>query len=342
MLERELHKVFIKRGLLYFFLVVLIAEAVLIFSRVTRELPTRADRELYFDLISMFSGEMTAEKQAALAEEKRLYEDAPFAVDDVGLYSKYLSGRTGGWVFFEDADYAVSHGKPIINGCLWRALYPNAAPDLLLATAMLVFVIVSETAENETNVTMLKSTSPFGKKRLYCLDAAIGVVLAVILSFLISLFRLIAAARFFGLSAGGLPLDSLSAFENSPLSALSLAQGLVLVCALNALGLAAYTSLVFVIGRATGSALTTALLSVLAVILPPYVLKAPALYYFSPVSLMQSVGFLYGDVIWEGEEYGGRIVWSTAAGKGSLAVSVLAALLIILAVLIIRKRRNQA
>ncbi|MBO6062043.1 MAG: hypothetical protein J6P98_08050, partial [Clostridia bacterium] len=131
MLERELHKVFIKRGLLYFFMVVLIAEAVLIFSRVTRELPTRADRELYFDLISTFSGEMTSEKQAALAEEKRLYDEALFAMEDIGQYSKYLSGRTGGWVFFEDADYAVSHGKPIINGCLWRALYPNAAPDLL-------------------------------------------------------------------------------------------------------------------------------------------------------------------------------------------------------------------
>ena len=342
MLERELHKVFIKRGLLYFFLVVLIAEAALIFARASRELPTKSDRELYFDLISTFSGEMTYEKQAVLAEEKRLYEDALFAVDDVGLYSKYLSGRTGGWVFFEDADYAVSHGKPIINGCHWRALYPNAAPDLLLAAAMLVFVIVAETAENETNVTMLKSTSPFGKKRLFRLDAAIGIALAVALSLLISLLRLIAAARLFGVSGGGLPLDSLSAFENSPLSALSLAQGLVLVCALNALGLAAYTSLVFVIGRATGSALTTALLSVLAVIMPPYVLKAPALYYFSPVSLMQSVGFLYGDVVWEGEEYGGRIVWSTAAGKGSLAASVLAALLIILAALILRKRRNQA
>ncbi len=341
MLKRELHKIFIKRGLVYFFLVVLVAEAGLIFSRVSRELPTAADRELYFSLVREFSGELTDEKKAALAEEKRLYDEASFAMDDMGQYSKYLSGRTGGWVFFEDADYAVSHGTQIINGCLWRARYPKASPDLLPASAMLVFVIVSETAENETNVTMLKSTSPFGKKRLYCLDAAIGVVLAVILSFLISLFRLIAAARFFGLSAGGLPLDSLSAFENSPLSALSLAQGLVLVCVLNALGLAAYTSLVFVIGRATGSALTTALLSVLAVILPPYVLDAPALYYFSPVSLMQSIGFLYGDIVWEGEQYGGRIVWSTAAGRGSLAFSVCFALILMIAALTTGKRRME-
>lgn len=341
MLKRELHKVFLKRGLLYFFLIVLIGEAALIFSRVSRELPTKADRELYFSLVCAFSGELTDEKQAALADEKRLYEDAPFAMTDVELYSRYLSGRTGGAVFFEDADYAVSHGMPLVNGCLWRALFPKAAPDLLLAAAMLVFVIVSETAENETNVTMLKSTSQFGKKRLYLLDAAIGIVLAAVLSLSVSGFRFLAAANLFGLSGGGLPLVSHAAFENSPMSSISLLQGLVLVCTLSALGLAAYTALVFLIGRLTGSALTTALLSVLAVILPPYVLKAPVLYWFSPVSLMQSVGFLYGDVVWEGEQYGGRIVWSTAAGKGSLEASVVIAVALIAAAFIIGKRGTE-
>lgn len=341
MLKRELHKVFIKRGLVYFFLVVLVAEAGLIFSRVSRELPTAADRELYFSLVREFSGELTDEKKAALAEEKRLYDEALFAMDDMGQYSKYLSGRTGGWVFFEDADYAVSHGTQIINGCLWRALYPKASPDLLPAAAMLVFVIVSETAENETNVTMLKSTSPYGKKRLYRLDAAIGITLAGLLSLMVSVLRLAAAYRMFGLSGVGLPLESLPVFENSPMPSLSLLQGFLLVCTMSALGLAAYTSLAFMIGRLTGSALTTALISVLAVILPPYVLDAPALYYFSPVSLMQSIGFLYGDIVWEGEQYGGRIVWSTAAGRGSLAFSVCFALILMIAALTTGKRRME-
>ena len=65
---------------------------------------------------------MADEKKAALTEEKQLYDEAPFTMESIELYSKYLSGRTGGAVFFEDADYAVSHGAQIINGCLWRAL----------------------------------------------------------------------------------------------------------------------------------------------------------------------------------------------------------------------------
>ena len=342
MLKRELHKIFIRRGAAFLMLLVLIAEAALLLSGVSSELPSKADRELYFSLLDKFKGEPNSEKQAAIQHEKQLYGDAPGAIDNIGLYSSYLSGRTGGARFFEDADYATGHGTPIINGLMWRALYPKTRTDPILAGAMLVFVILAETAENETNVTQLKGASPFGRKRLYRLDAAIGFALALTLSLIVCVFRIIAAKCMFGLSDGNAPLAALPAFENSPLADLTLARGLILVSVLSALGLCAYTALVFIIGRLTGSALTTALVSVLALILPPYVFKAPALYYFSPVSLMQSTGFLIGDAVLEGEEYGGRIVLSAQAGKGSLAVSIVIAFLLIFAALITRKRRSNA
>ena len=342
MLKRELHKIFIKRGLVFFVLLALMAEAAVIFSGVSEELPTKADRELYFSLLDRFKGELTGEKQTEIQTEKKLYEDAPGAVDDIETYSCYLAGRTGGARFFEDADYAIERGTPIINGLMWRSLYPKTRPDLILAAVMLVFVILAETAENETNVTMLKSTSSLGRKRLYRLDVVIALALALVLSLIACAFRLAAVGCVFGFSDGNTPLPALSMFENSTLSNLTLVRGFALVSLLAALGLCGYAALVFIIGRLTGSALTTALVSVLALILPPYIFKAPVLYYFSPISLMQSTGFLIGDVVLEGAEYGGRIVLSAAAGKGSLVFSIIFAFLLIAAALIIQKRRTNA
>ena len=322
---------------------VLAAEAAFAVLGLRSELKTDADREVYIGLYKEFSGGMTEEKAETILAEKVLFESAPFAApngtdaENADAISRYMTGRLGATVFFEDAEYAIKTGTPIVNAAQWRVLFPKESPDLLLAAAMLVFVIVTETAENETNVTLIKRTTPNGRRRICLIDAVIGLVLSVFMNAAAELIRLIAVSEFFGLSEWSCPLAAVSLFENSSFSSLTLGQGWLLTFALGALGLAAFTSLMFLFGRIARSSLTTALAGVLSVILPPYIFDAPLLYYFSPVSLMQSVGFLSGDVFLEGQEYGGRIVFSTAAGAGSLIVSVCIAALLIAAALCYRR-----
>ena len=340
MIKQELKKIFLKRRLILLIAFILAAEAVLSAVGIRSELKTAADREVYTDLYNEFSGGMTAEKAEAIIAQKALFENAPFTAPDgystenMEKVSRYLTGRLGATVFFEDADYAVRTGKPIVNGAAWRVLFPKERPDLLLAAAMLVFVIITETAENETNITLIKHTSPNGRRKLYLLDTAIGLALAVLLYAAAATIRLLAVSAAFGHSEWRSPLTALSLFENSPFASLALGQGWLFTIVLGTLGLSAFTSLMFLFGRLLRSSLTTALAGLLSVILPPYILDAPFIYYFSPVSLMQSVGFLFGDVFVEGQEYGGRIVFSTAAGTGSLVVSVCIAVLLIAAAMV--------
>ena len=341
MLRRELHKVFIRRKLLVLVIVVLAAEALIAFIGAGAELSNEEDRALYLSLCGEFSGKLTDEKREMLKHEKELFEEAGYACEGLEKYEKYLSGRNGGALFFSDADYAVKTGTPIVNACAWRALFGKPKQELLLASLMLVFVLVSETAENETNVTGLKRSSVFGGKRLYRLDAMIGLGLALTASASVSFIRFAAVALSYGLHGGNDSVAALSLFENSPLAAISLQGAFLFASALSALGLCAFTSLLFIIGRLSRSSVTTALCGVLIVILPPYVLKAPELYYASPVSLMQSVGFLIGDVVDEGAQFGGRIVWSTAAGRGSLAFSIFIALILVFSALTIYGRKEK-
>lgn len=340
MLKNELYKVFIKRKLIFLFLAILILESFIAFRGVSSELPTEEDKNHYLLLLNDLSGELTEEKKDKLLKEKALFDEAITIVEDPSTFEHYLSGRDGCTIFFKDADYAVRTGMPVINGCAWRALFGKPHQDLFLVAVQLVYVLLSEISENETNVTILKDASIKGRRRLYRIDVAIGFFLAILLSASVSLMRYIAVSNSFVLSDGGTIVQALDIFENSPFSQLSLAGAYFSTCMFKAVGLCAYTALVFIIGRIVCSSLTTALVSALVVTIPPYMLKAPGLYYFSPISLMQSTGFLYGNVVEEGTQIGGRIVWSTAAGKGALEVSLLIASILIATAFITGRRRN--
>lgn len=73
--------------------------------------------------------------------------------------------------------------------------------------------------------------------------------------------------------------------------------------------------------------------------MPPYIFKAPLLYYISPVSLMQSTGFLIGDVT-ETVQNSEKIVLSAAAGRGSLEVSLAIAMILIVLSFVITGRKE--
>ena len=339
MLKQELKKVFLKRKLLFLVLLAFALEAWIAIRATSAELPASEDREQYLSLVNEFHGELTSEKLARIETEKALFEEALYMMEEPARYERYLSGQEGSAAFFRDADYAGKTNSPIINGLAWRGLFGKPRQDLILAALMLVFVLVCEISETETRAILLRKSSVFGHKRLYRLDALIGVCLAITLVVLSGVMRYVIVCFSFGLSDRGTSITALSIFENAPHAFLSLIRGYLFTRALAAVGLSAFTALLFILGRLLRSSISTALFGVLAVLMPPYIFKAPLLYYISPVSLMQSTGFLIGDVT-ETVQNSEKIVLSAAAGRGSLEVSLAIAMILIVLSFVITGRKE--
>ena len=347
MVIQELRKIFWKRKLLLALALVLLFEGMLAWRGADGIFSSTQDKRVYMDLLQSYAGDLTPEKRERLDQELETYENAQELMvqaeeqyqngeltgegfdartAELAPYRANLAARSD---FAEAARYAEAKpGRTLVNQLAWNELFDTDRVDFLLSVLLILFAILAFVSEDETDFRQIKQTTVHGKKAVYRIDAVLGVALAVLSVSLTSLFRWLAAGSLLNPGSMNAPLDSLKIFENSPFSNLSLAEGYLLATGLKAVGYTAFVCLCFLFGQWFRSALTVSLAGLLTVLLPPYMLKAPARYDCSPVSLMLSVGFLRGDVY---VDLGGSGFWeSRAAGKPALWISLAAAVILIL------------
>lgn len=356
MLKQEMKKVFIKRYYLFVLLALLAAEIVLCIAQGSKEGLSGFNKEAYECFVNMYAGEITEEKAQQLetsflyldnADELRMYGEAFFQSGDITPeefeqlqteLEQYMSGRTGINVFREHFAYAsASPGREIINNEAWMEIFSNDVADLLCVLAVIVFTVSAFVAENETNFSLLRLTTPKGRKALYRTDLRLGMVTAALFSLLCSALRLGVGVAKWSVRDFGAPLESLELFENTSFGG-TLIGGYIVSALLKALGAAAFCAFCFILGNLFSSSVTVLLAGLLSVLLPQYVLRDARIYYVAPVSLLRGTGFLYGDVVLE-EADALPFTVSEAAGAMALPVSLfIAALIVLNAFLFVKKR----
>ena len=359
MLKQELKKIFLKRYYLFVLLALLAAELVLCVVQGSREGLSGFNKEAYERFVNVYAGEITEEKAKQLetsflyldnADDLRMFGEAFYQSGDITgeelarlqtELEQYMSGRTGINVFREHYAYtSAKSGREIINSEAWTEIFSNDAADLLCVLAMIVFTVSAFVAENETNFSLLRLTTPKGRKALYRTDLRLGMVTAAVFSLLCSALRLSVGLAKWSLHDFGAPLESLELFENTSFGG-TLIGGYVTTAILKALGAAAFCAFCFILGNLFSSSVTVLLAGLLSVLLPQYVLRDARIYYVSPVSLLRGTGFLYGNVVVE-ETDALPFTVSEAAGVMALPVSLFITALIILGAFLFVKKRGAA
>ena len=352
MLRQELKKIFLKRYFLVVLAVLLLAEGILCVKQSDSTFNSYFDKETYELYIDAYSGTLTKEKKDLIAltleclSDETMLQDSNLSKEDQEqvemLLSASIRGRLGVEQFREIYDYAAAKdGRFIIHANAWNYLFGTERIDFFCILAVILFTVLAFVSENETNITLMKYVTPKGKKQLYRMDLLLGLLFAVLLSLTTSALRLGVGLAQFSIHDFSAPLESLPLFENTPYS-VSLLGGYFLIACIKAVGLAAFTALCFLFGNLFASSITVVMSSLLAVLLPQYVLNAPLVYYIPPVSLLLGNGFLFGTVEVEIEDTL-PIVMSEASGAVALPLSFLGvAFLITAAVFITRKRRENS
>ena len=350
MLRQELKKIFLKRYFLVILVVVLLAEGVMCISQSRNTFNSYFDKETYEHYINTYGGPLTEEKKkvielnlAGLYDETVLKDGTlPKAqMQQVEtLLAASVRGRLGVEQFREVYDYAVAKdGRDIIHANAWNYLFGTERMDFFCILAVILFIVLTFVAENETNITLMKYATAKGKKHLYRMDLLLGILFAALLSLAVSALRFGVGVAQFSIHDFTSPLESLPLFENTRYS-VTLLGGYLLIAGIKALGLAAFMALCFLLGNLFASSVTVAMGGLLAVLLPQYVLNAPLIYYIPPVSLLLGNGLFFGTVELEIEN-SLPLVLSVSSGVVALPLSLLGALLLLgAAVCITRKRRG--
>lgn len=359
MLRQELKKIFIKRYFLLFVIGVLIIELVMCITQSKDCFSSDYDKETYEKYIAAYSGELTEEKAELIAlnfeylnnpdewksKSKELLRKGKITNEEYNIIEKLLQetklGSLGASVFQEDYEYFSSKtGREIINAKAWIFIFGSEKIDLFLVLLCIVFAVSAFVSENETNITLMKNTAPKGGKKLYRKDLLLGVSFITLFSFVINVMRLCVGVVQFSVNDLASSLESLSLFENTSYN-ISLIEGYIFATTIKAVGYGAFMALCFVLGNVFDSAVTVVMGGMLSVLLPQYVFKAPIIYYLSPISLMLSNGFLFGDSVLSGEDYGGTVVLSVSSGQWALPISLITAILIFAVAFFYVKKRGE-
>ena len=205
MLKQELKKIFIKRYYAVILLALLAAEIILCVVQSNKEGLSGFNKEAYARFVETYAGENTEEKEKLLetsflyldnADDLRMLGEQFYQSGDItseelaqlqAELQQYMSGRTGLGVFREHYAYASAKpGREIINNEAWREIFANDTADLIIVLAIIVFTVSAFVAENETNFTLLRLTTPKGRKALYRADLAIGICTSAFFSILCS------------------------------------------------------------------------------------------------------------------------------------------------------------
>ncbi len=349
MLKNELKKIFLKRGFLFVVLFLLILEIGCSLISLNEIFETKKDKEKYIDFISIYEGVVSEEKKERIEMENELYsnanqnketlkielENGSISLEEFNERSmqitEYLAGKEVFEVFYEECEYAFSDSanRQIINTKICNWLFGKEKLDLFYVITIIICVLISVIAENESNFISIKNTCKKGNEKLYYLDLNICYFYAGGVSLLLSLIRLFLALSYCGKVNFSASLQSLALFENSEYD-ISLFQGFLIISMLKMLGGVAFSALCVIAGYYVKSSLNVLFFSLFVAIIPPYVFSSPILYYIAPVSLLISNGYFFGDVVVSGNDVGGTIVYSTSVSIVALFLSVIFALCLII------------
>lgn len=359
MLKQELKKIFIKRYFLFFVVGVLIIELAMCIVQSEDYFSSDYDKVTYEKYVVAYGGELTEEKVKLIelnfeyltdtegwkTKGNELCKNGKITAANYQLVEELLQetklGSIGASVFQEDYEYFSSkNGREIINAKAWSFIFGSEKIDFFLVLLCIIFAVSAFVSENETNITLMKNTAPKGGKKLYRKDLLLGVSFAALFSLVISVMRLGVGLVQFSVNDFASSLESLSLFENTNYN-ISLIEGYFLVTVIKAVGYSTFMALCFVLGNVFDSAITVVMGGMLSVLLPQYVLKAPMIYYLSPISLMLSNGFLFGNSVRSGEDYGGTIVLSVSSGQWALPISLITAILLFAVAFFYVKKRGE-
>lgn len=359
MLKQELKKIFLKRYFLLFVIGVLVIEFAMCIAQSEDYFNSDYDKEAYEKYVAAYSGELTQAKAELMAlnfeyinnpdewkskcnellRKGKITNEVYHLIEE--LFQESKLGSLGVSVFQEDYEYFSSKtGREIIHAKAWSFIFGSEKIDFFLVLLCIVFAVSAYVSENETNITLMKNTAPKGGKNLYRNDLLLGVSFITLFSFVIDAMRLCVGIAQFSVNDFTSSLESLSVFENTSYN-ISLIEGYIFTTTIKAVGYGAFMALCFVLGNVFDSAVTVVMGGVLSVLLPQYVFKAPIIYYLSPISLMLSNGFLFGDSVLSGEDYGGTVVLSVSSGQWALPISLITATLIFAVAFFYVKKRGE-
>lgn len=358
MLKYELVKIFIKKHFIFVAAAFMLFEAISGFALVGNLFQTNSEKDKYTELIYTYEGEINEAKKTQLENLNERYSSAEGEREglrerlEAGEISKeeyeieteivkeYLSGKDTFFRFYEQCEYAFEDqtNRHIVNAEFWNVVFGNEKLDFVYIVSVIIITLLTVISENESSFSEIKNTCKNGRTKLHILDNSICITYAVLSSLLLSAARFITAALYFGNTSLNSPIQSLPLFENSRFN-LTLFQLFLLVSALKMLGGAAFSALSVTAGYFFKSSFSVLLFDLFAAVIPPYVLSSPILYYVSPISLLISNGFFFGDVSVSGDDVGGTIVYSVSVSTLALVLSIgIAVCLIVLSYKFNRRR----
>lgn len=360
MLKKELKRVFIKNGFLYIALALIAFE---IFSCIFGSygiFENKSDREMYMNFANTYCGEATDEKKTELDKEFEIYNSANNMKEELlseleignitqqefdarfAEIREYLSAKNVFNGFYEECEYSFvdTQNRQIVCTKIWNKIFGDEKLDFFYIITIIICVLFSVIAEGESSFAEIKNTCKNGREKVYRIDVTICIAYALIMSLVISITRIMVLCSFTGNMTFSAPLESLPLFENTGYS-ISLMSGYILISALKMLGGAAFACLCIVLGRLLKSSLNILMFGLFVTIIPPYIFSSPTLYYISPVSLLISNGFFFGDVIFTGDDVGGTIINSVSVSPAALVFSCIFAVCVIASAYILRIRRSK-
>lgn len=298
---QEFRKVFIKRGLLIIFALLLLYEVGVtvlgVRSAVTLD---KVSLGVYLGYVDRFRGEVTDEKAAEiytliaghdrdLSEYNALTKEFAGGGMDREEYdsrsrelAQSLAGSDGYNAFYTLFENAVAGSGYIADTTVWAVLLKKGSIDAALVFAAVYAVTAAVVSDEENGSGRLRFTTVNGKARLWLTDLAV-ISSAVILLCVCSCFaRLCAASLSYGLGCGDLPVRAIYLYATSGLD-ISMIEAYFLSWLSKTAGTLMLSFIALAVGAFTGSSLYTFFISVCSVYLPSYLLADNRWGYLLPL-----------------------------------------------------------
>ena len=317
LLKSEAYKLFIKRYLIIVFIVCLIAEAGISFHAANKIKLDNADaQDKYESYMSMYSGEITEEKQAEI--DKLLSDDEAMSSTKDELIEKYINreitdeeyekqmkiynehmiGRGGFLQFIADFENTVGSDKYLMDQKPWGVLFGNESIDFILVFFIILSATLLSVYDEESGANSITFPATNGKGKKWFSQLVILVLTVAFVSVCISLIKYESVNIAYGLNNSDFAIHNIEVFFHSTKN-LTLLQGYIVISIIKALG-AVYTCvLAFAIGSILKQSLLTVFTSFSLIFLPNYIFPDREYKYLLPLpsAFLTANGYLFGDNI---------------------------------------------
>lgn len=314
MIKNELYRVMIKNHfLVYLMLFVLLKIVFLCSNQVIINSDIEAVSGEYKAYISQFEGRYSPKSEKISADYNAMIKASE---EYTALKSKYEKGEISPDVYREKAEpltEKISNAEVLslaydelnyvkespdrrsmmyING--WEALIGNERLDYILIAAVILLSLLIFAVDHETGAAQLMLVTVNGRSKAFYFKQLILIVSIVIIDLLFFAEEILVFHFRFGISDFNAPVQSLISFRECQFN-ISIIQALCIILIFRIIGSILTAEIVVFIEQNVKKFWTSALCPAL-VILIPYALfnNKPQLYYFQPVGMMLSSGYLKG------------------------------------------------